>query len=248
MVFRCRAPPPAEGRVASQACRPRCGGGASRRRSPPRGRSRRASRRTHAARSRDAPSSRPAATAASGRCSGEGGGQPWRHGRPRAARSAERSRLVLRGGGVRARRGGTGWSAHRTARRSACARPWLSGRCGRSRRPTRRRRRRCCSAVSCSGVTPATAATLTSADHCSRGSRPVEAELGASARRTGRGTPGGGGRRPRPSVGPARHQVVGAGPPPSGHDQPADHAAVLERQAHCSPAAIGPTPSATVPG
>jgi hypothetical protein len=31
-------------------------------------------------------------------------------------------------------------------------------------------------------------------------------------------------------IGPAGHQIVGAGPDPSGHDQPADHAALLERQ------------------
>ena len=43
-------------------------------------------------------------------------------------------------------------------------------------------------------------------------------------------------------VGPACHQVVGAGPDPTGHDQPADHPAVLERQrALLAPAAIGPT-------
>ena len=61
------------------------------------------------------------------------------------------------------------------------------------------------------------------------GHDPVEAELGRA--RTEPGVEGpvvvGGDLA---EVGPAGHQVVGAGPDPSGHDQPADHAALLERQ------------------
>ena len=61
------------------------------------------------------------------------------------------------------------------------------------------------------------------------GHDPVEAELGRA--RTEPGVEGpvvvGGDLA---EIGPAGHQVVGAGPDPSGHDQPADHAALLERQ------------------
>ena len=90
----------------------------------PRGRCRPASRRTRAARPRRAPWSRPAATGAPGRCSRPG----WT---PAAGPPMPTARLARPSGQgwscgerCRGRRGGTRWSAIRTAPRSA---PWGRG-------------------------------------------------------------------------------------------------------------------------
>ena len=83
--------------------------------------------------------------------------------------------------------------------------------------------------VTCSGASPASAVTLASADHCRRVTVGAEAEPGggfgeALVKRT---VMTGGDLT---EVGPAGHQIVGAGAQPPRHDQPSDHPPVLQRQ------------------
>ena len=163
-----------------------------------------------------------------GDVAGEGGGQPCRHRRPGGSplRRAVPVGLARRGveqaeveqGGLRAEQRGAQrlWAV--------AVGPMSADRCHQRFSP---RLDRCLRQLL--GSYSGHGGHLDQRRPLQAGHDPVEAELGRA-----RTEPGvecsvvvGGDLA---EVGPARHEVVGAGPDPSGHDQPADHSAVLERQ------------------